>query len=78
MLVAPLWCDLGCCSQTVVIIESAAKIRLSCIFGLLYKKAYGIFNAKLVLLHDKLRNSADAITSSPTASDCWVLMSFYY
>ena len=27
-LAAPLWCDLGCCSQTVVIIKAAAKPRL--------------------------------------------------
>ena len=31
MLVAPLWCDLGCCSQTVVvqvIIKAAVNPRL--------------------------------------------------
>ena len=29
MLVAPLWCGLGCCSRTAVVIKAAAKTRLS-------------------------------------------------
>ena len=28
MLLAPLWCDLGCCSRTVVVIKAAANPRL--------------------------------------------------
>ena len=28
MLEAPLWCDLGCCSRTVVVIKAAANPRL--------------------------------------------------
>ena len=27
MLLAPLWCDLGCCSRTVVAIKAAVKTR---------------------------------------------------
>ena len=31
MLVPPLWCDLGCCARTVVVIKSAAKPRLQAV-----------------------------------------------
>ena len=26
-MLVPLWCDMGCCSRTVVVIQAAAKIR---------------------------------------------------